>query len=160
MTSIIMNLVTFLILASGVFTKAYGQKEKKNIDFVLMVNEEIYAQYNVFKFITIKGDKRETMPATYWPGNLSVSEDDYEKIQDSDSVFLDIIDTRYKRKSYSDQYIIKYRTQWLADTYNIVYIYNLNKKKYARLYAPSPQGNYVFELDSPGYTFRIIRKRG
>lgn len=150
------------ILVLGFLTNAYGQKENKNIDFVLLINEDVYNQYAKFKFIKYHNGKEEDILVTYWPGNLSIPIADYEKLlnENADSIFLSINDDRYiDGKENHDQYIIEYKIQWLIDTYNILRIYNLNKKKYARLFYYTLKGkNYVYELDSPSNTFHLIRR--
>ncbi|SFD51474.1 hypothetical protein SAMN05518672_102256 [Chitinophaga sp. CF118] len=151
-----------VILVLGFLTNAYGQKESKNIDFVLLINEDVYNQYAKFKLIKYHNGKEEDVLATYWPGNLSIPIADYEKLlnENADSIFLSINDDRYiDGKESHDQYIIEYKKQWLEDTYNILRVYNLDKKKYAKLFNHTLKGkNYVYELDSPCHTFRLVRK--
>jgi len=148
-----------LVLSSA---NIYGQSEKK-LDFVLVVDDDIFIQYTKIKLIRYSNNGVEEFIATYWPGSLSISVEDYKKLinQNTDSISLNIVDDRYvdgKRKE--DHYEIKYKKQWLEDYFNVLRIYNLSRRNYGKLFAKPRTGKkYVYELDSPSYTFHLIRTK-
>jgi len=141
----------------------YSQ-EIKNIDFIIVIDEEITTNSLGIKFlITSKGGSREVEAVTgYYPGNISLKKSDYDDLI-SDETQKVILKFNYQTyidgKSYYYRYEIEYNKLWLQDTYNILKIYNLDKRKYRKKLEPlSKDRNYTFELLSPSYTFIRARK--
>ncbi|HFG0566835.1 TPA: hypothetical protein ACGFUW_002625 [Flavobacterium psychrophilum] len=141
----------------------FGQEKNKNISFILVIDDEIVSTSVEITFYLNSENSTEKVSATYYPGTLSMSKSDYEKIisTETKSIYLKYFGTIYTngKQNYYD-FEIEYNKIWLADTYNILRFYNLDKKKYKKLYEPlSKQKNYTFELSSPNNTFLRIRKR-
>ncbi len=145
------------------FCNAFGQRNK-DLDVIIVIDEKLHLLYTNPKILI-----EETSGATYkinsnyHPGNLSIDASDFSKMV-SDSVKSMFLEFTYydnedkKQKAYS--YKIELKKGWLNDAYMILRIYNLNKKKYKKVFEPIEVGkNYTFELDSPSHTFKRIRKK-
>lgn len=138
-------------------------QEIKSLSFVLVVDDEIITKQSRLSFTVITDTSTDTVYAKYFPGTLSMSILDYEKLVSPNvkSVLLKYSDSVYidgKENKYDFQ--IEYQKKWLQDLYNILKFYNLNCKKNKKKFKPlSENKNYTFELISPNLTLLRIRKR-
>lgn len=150
----------FMVIMGGL--KASGQTNK-NIDFILIINDEVYNQRTTLVFERYADGKRERISSSYWPGNISITEQEFSRLIDSntDSIVLRITDDRYVNGQRRDgNYEIPFSKLWLGDLYNIVRIYDLTKARYKGVFTPlSKSKKYTYEHESPTYTFLQIRKK-
>lgn len=151
-----------VILALLITTSIFSQ-ETKNIDFIVVVDEEIVTNSLGIKFsITSKdGNSREIETVTgYYPGNLSMRKSDYDDLI-SDKIQGIILRLHYNPyingKSFNYTYEIEVGKSWFEQSFVILKIYNLDKKRYKRRFDPlSKNKNYTFELTtSEGQMLRI-----
>ncbi|RUT70279.1 hypothetical protein D0817_10695 [Flavobacterium cupreum] len=151
--------ICFLLLSS----KNLVAQEIKNLSFILVVDDEIISTKSKLTFIISTDTSTENLPAQYYPGTLSLSKLDYEKLISpaTKTIYLKYHDTVYVdgKATYYD-FEIEYQKAWLQDLYNILRIYDLNSKKNKKKFDPlSSTKNYTFELTSSNTTFLRIRKK-
>lgn len=108
-----------------------------------------------------KGLKTDYSMASYSPGQLSYDQSKKIDIFASDSTYLSFDYYRYNdNKQFIKRYEIKLNKVWLNSSYLIIRIYNLDNKRYKRIFFPLPGKNYTYEVDSPVYPIlRIKRKK-
>ena len=152
-----------LLLLLLFFFRGYSQT-KKNLDLIICIDEEIaVGAISSPNVEIIKGKERKNIDISYYPGNLSLSQDDYEEIMSTqtDTIFLKFYyNLVTENNHYLHGYKIELKKEWLYDYYNILRIYNLDKNKYSKIFNTSNgDGTFVYELDSPSHGFRLIRKR-
>lgn len=140
-----------------------GQENNKNISFILVIDDEIISTSVGITFYINSENSEERISATYYPGTLSMSKSDYEKITSTETktIYLRYFGTIYTngKENYND-FEIEYNKNWLNDTYNILRFYNLDKAKYKKRYEPlSNKKNYTFEVSSPNTTFLRVKNR-
>lgn len=146
------------------FIQAHGQDVKKELDFIIVIDDNIaVGSIASLKIELVSGKGKETIAASYYPGNLSLSGGDYNKLM-SDStkaINLKFINYEYAGQSQATySYDIELKREWLRDYFNILRIYDLDKKKYKAKYSPIGVGkNYAYELESPSHSFRLVEKK-
>lgn len=144
------------------FYNAFGQN--KDLDVIIIIDEKLDLLYTNPKILIEEtSGAAYKINSNYHPGNLSIDASDFSKMV-SDSVKSMSLEFTYydhgnkKQEVYS--YKIELKKSWLNDAYIILKVYNLNKKKYKKVFEPIEVGkNYTFELDSPSHTFKRIRKK-
>lgn len=149
----------FLICA-----QIYGQDAKKGLDFIIVIDDNIAVGSIASLQIELVSEKgTEVIAASYYPGNLSLTENDYNKLMSDSSkaVKLTFINYEYTGQNQATHnYDIELKREWLRDYFNILRIYDLDKNKYKRKYEPSGAGkNYAYEIQSPSHSYRLVEKR-
>jgi hypothetical protein len=137
---------------------------QKNINLIISIDREIaVGSITGSKLVAIKEDGSKTViAADYYPGNLSISEDDYKLVMDPGikTVYLSFNYTEHKKSgAVVYNYELDLKKGWLTHYFYLLYIYNTSKKEFRKLYNPPPGKDYVFEFDSPGGSTRLIRHR-
>lgn len=154
--------ILIIVVLTFFFNKIYAQEDTKSLDFIIVVDGEIFDHYTKFNIVRYHKGQIDKLLVNYWPGNLSIKKSDYENLisKETDSILLYIEDNRYiNGKQNENSYEIEIKKPWLQDYYNILRIYNLNNKKNKGLEPLSKDKNYTFELSSPSHTFLRIRKK-
>jgi hypothetical protein len=161
-----MSRIFFLTLGLTLifFGQIYGQGAKKGLDFIIIINDNIVVGSIASLRIELISEKtKENITANYYPGNLSLTENEYGKLM-SDSIKtinLKFIYYEYvgeKQNTYN--YNIELKREWLKDYFNILRVYDLSKKAYKGRYNPCGVGkNYAYEIESPSHSFRLIEKK-
>lgn len=135
-----------------------------NINLIITIdNEVVIGSISGMKLMAIEEDgRKEVMKADYYPGNLSISEEDYQRLNNPHikTVYLVFNYTESQAgnvKIYS--YDIDMKKAWLKNYFHIVHIYNTSKKRFKRLFNPPPGKDYVYEFDYPGGSTRLVRKQ-
>jgi hypothetical protein len=151
----------FLVLQSF---PMIAQKQVKNIDFIICIDEKIaVSSISRFRIIALSKDgSKQIIDADYYPGNLSIYEEDYDKLLEENikSVFIafDFWDF-----SEADQHIVNFEIEikrgWMENNYCILYVYNTNKKKYRKMFCTEEGKNYALEIEYPGGSVKKIRKK-
>ena len=142
----------------------YGQDVRKSLDFIIVINDNIaVGSIASLQIELLSGREKEVIAASYYPGNLSLTEFDYNKLM-SDSA--KVISLKFIKYEYIGQnqvvynYSIELKRDWLRDYFNILRIYDLDKKKYKAKYSPSGSGkNYAYEIESPSHSFRLVERK-
>lgn len=137
---------------------------RKNINLIISIDRAIpVGSITGPRLIVIKEDGSKTLiEADYYPGNLSISEDEYKLVMDSSikTVYLAFNYTEYKKSgTVVYNYELDLKKGWLTHYFYILYIYNTSKREFRKLFNPPPGKDYVFEFDSPGGSTRLIRNR-
>jgi len=146
------------------FFSAHAQ-EIKHLDFIIVIDEQIVRESLGIKFVIKDETDYQEIETTegYRPGNISLKQIDYDKLTSNQTKTLYIkfnYQTYVGNESYYYNYEIEYNKIWLQDGYNILRIYNLDKRKYKKKFDPISVGkNYTFEVESPSHTFLRIRKK-
>lgn len=155
-------ILTILLLALSIL-KSVGQDHKKELDFIIVVDDNI--AIGSVSQLTIKvessGNERALL-ANYHPGNLSLEQADYDRLlsEDIKRIFLDFNYYEYiKGEQQIYHYQIELKKPWLKDYFNVLRIYNVNKKQYSKVFTDKEGKGYVYELDSPSHTFHLIRNK-
>jgi hypothetical protein len=138
--------------------KGYNQ----NIDLILVIDKEIVLDFSVTKTqlnLSYSNGQKSILPLSYFPGNLSMGTDVLNEIKSEkiDSIFFEFSYYEYKGENQLIyNYSIKMEKSWLQDKYLVLNIYNLDKKKFKRRFNFIKGVSYVYELDSPCCTFRLV----
>lgn len=153
----------FLFLSGISVSAVYSQIEKINFDLIITIDEKIpVGAVSNLKIRAITENSSEIISVDYYPGNLSMKKDDFKKLI-SDPIKLIYLDFDYDKyvgeKQHLYHYKIEYKKSWLQEYFNILHIFNLDKKKYKKQFKlNSTNETYLYELDSPGGTFRYVGK--
>lgn len=154
----------FVLLSFITVLKSYSQADKKNLDFIIVVDDDItVGSIASLQIKVLTGGKQDIVNASYYPGNLSLSEVDYSRLM-SDSttaIYLKFALYEYARQDQNTfSYEIELKKAWLKDYFNILRIYDLDKRKYRRRFVSRGVGrNYVYELQSPSHAFQLIERK-
>lgn len=159
-----MKSICFALLMVLSLLKVEGQDLNKNLDFIIMIDDRIVIESPYLLHIkAVLGESEESYNVGYYPGNLSMKISDYDKFMTDDVKAIFLIFEYYDpsgKEGEKRSYEIELKKSWLQDYFNILHIYNLDKKKYEKIFFPPKSGRkYVYELDSPSNTFHLIRKK-
>jgi len=156
-----------VILLSILFSISLFSQQNKNFDIIIFVDEEIVIEGIAdIKFIlkdTSNLNNNIIIEADYYPGNLSITKSDYERILLSNKdLFLKFTyygeNEKGKRSVYL--YEIEYQKSWMNTYFNILKIYNFDNSKYRRAFTQTnKEQKYTFEIISPDYSLIRIRKK-
>jgi len=146
------------------FGQAYAQDERKSLDLIIIINGNIaVGSIAALHIERVTGRDKEGIAANYYPGNLSLTQADYDKLMSDSTKLINLKFTSYEYKGQNQtvyNYDIELKKEWLRDYFNILRIYDLNKKQYKGKYSPSGVGkNYAYEIESPSHSFRLVEKR-
>jgi hypothetical protein len=138
-------------------------RAQKNINLILSIDDNIVTNsFSNIRIISISNTgETQTIEADYHPGNLSLKQSDYEKLLDSSikTVFLAF---DYKEYCHNIQQNYNYKIDlnkgWLGHYYFILHIYNINKKRYNKVYTPLKGRTYTYEVEYPGGAVKRTRK--
>ena len=136
---------------------------QKEINMILSVDEKIvFGEISQVKIIAKFENGREQKVSTnYFPGNLSISDSDYNLLlaEDVKFVFLAFSYRDCGKKNIQHDYKIDIKKGWLKNYYYVLHIYNTNKEKYKKIFDPLPGKSYTYEIDYPGGAMKRIRKQ-
>lgn len=158
-----MKKILLMLFSTTLMSVLYGQESNKKLDFIIVVDEQIViGTVSNLKLILQRDRKDDIVKVYYHPGSLEIPFSGYEKMLSDviDSLYIDFTYYEYtgqKQKVY--HYKIELKKLWLKESFVILKIYNLDKKKYKNDFQPLKGRNYTFEIDSPSYTFRRIREK-
>lgn len=149
---------------SGKIKHLKGQDLNKNLDFIIVIDDRIVIESPYLLHIkSVLGASEKSYDVGYYPGYLSMKISDYDKLMADDVKAIFLIFEYYdpsEKEGVKRSYEIELKKSWLQDYFNILRIYNLDKKKYGKVFfSPKSNRKYVYELDSPSNTFHLIRKK-
>ncbi len=157
-----MRKCVFVVLFLFVYQVSIAQEKIKSIDIIIFVDEEIVTSLSKPVIIAKEGKSvLKRIDISYHVGNLSLSAEDYYMIFSNQEKTLFIQFDYYQYSSKGKQEVYNYEIEigknWLKQTFVVLKIYNLDKKKYKKRFAPlSKDKNYTFELStSEGQMLRI-----
>lgn len=141
------------------FSSLAAQDHTHNANLIILVDDEVCIGSIANIEITGEGSK---VDAQYDPGNMIIARSDYEKLTGNKSNYSLSFDYyQYKgKKQKLYNYELPFSVDWLDQAYVVLRIYNLDKKKYRKLYEPLDQSkNYTFEYDYPGGSMKRVSKK-
>lgn len=157
------ELIMLLVFCFSSLT-AFGQ-DNKDFNFILVIDDTVWITYTNLK-IEIRDNTdalKHTISALYYPGNLSLEEEDYEKILEAkgDSMALIIdYDEQGKKTVKNSVFELPFTASWLNNYFMVMKIYNLDNKQYKGVFEPlSKEKNYTYELNYPGGQMLRIRNK-
>jgi len=157
-----MRKCVFVVLFLFVYQVSIAQEKIKSFDIIIFVDEEIVTSLSKPVIIAKEGKSvLKRIDISYHVGNLSLSAEDYYMIFSNEEKTLFIQFDYYQYSSRGKQQVYNYEIEigknWLKQTFVVLKIYNLDKKKYKKRFAPlSKDKNYTFELStSEGQMLRI-----
>lgn len=153
------KLLLILVFLLAQVTSA--QDSKKASNFIITMDENIALTLANSKIILSQGNNiLRTIQFTYYPGNLSMNQTDYEGIMKFEGTILLKFD--YYEYLKDEQKVKNYEIEmgkiWLEQPYLILNIYNTNEKKYRKL-EPLKGKEYTFELQYPAGQMLRVRKK-
>ncbi len=117
------------------------------MNFIITINDKID---NISK-ISLFVDTGESISLNYVPGELIFKEHDYSRLLSMDSCKL-LLKLTYVEMCNDDityhNYEIDFNNKWLNESYFILNIYDMNEKKYRKLYDPLPGKTYNYDYRS------------
>lgn len=159
MKSIIIT-ICFILLS---VMNMYSQEIEKNINFIISIDDQIVSSIARAKIIiTDKNDNVDQIEIGYIPGELIISNADFKQItQNQANSFLLAFDYyEYKKeRQIVYNYEIEINKVWLEQSYRVLRIYNLNKKKNKKVFYPLDGKQYTYEVDLPSNSILRIRKK-
>ena len=160
-----MKRATIILILLALVTQARSQEQKKSINFIISIDEKVVtgsmAQFRIIALF--ENGTKQTIEADYYPGKLSLQQTDYDKLlsQEVITTYIAFDYSEYcKNKQTTFNYEIDIKKGWLMHYYYVLYIYNLDKRKYKNIYDPIEGENYTFEFDYPGGSTKRIKKKG
>lgn len=109
---------------------AYSQETMKDLNFIIVIDDEII-EGGIICF-SVHDKAGNIYSAYYSPGNLSISQSDYHKMMSEDNnktLFLSFTYDSYQGTNNNIYtYNIELSKMYFKEYYNIVEIYNLDKK--------------------------------
>jgi hypothetical protein len=164
------EIILLLIFSmTGTFNRIYAQERPIEMNFIITVNGELEeGTLNNIRFVAKQESGRvEEIEVQYIPGNLSIHEDDYNRIfsNTNDSVFIAFDHSKFcQKKQILVNYEIPFHKDWFTYSYMILRVYDLSKGRFKNVYEPlSKKKNYTYELDysGGGHMMRVrIKKIG
>lgn len=156
------SLSVWLVIA--ILAQTYGQEVRKSLDLIIVIDDNIAVGSIVsLQIELVSGASKEAIAASYYPGSLSLTESDYDKLMSDSTKVINLKFIHYEYVGQSQityNYDIELKREWLADYFNILRIYDLDKKKYKGKYSQIGNGkNYACEIESPSHSFRLVEKR-
>lgn len=142
-----------------------AQENKKCFNFIVNIDDEIVTTLSR-PVILLKQDSNllKKIDIGYLPGNLSLNTEDFNSffsIKET-TLFLQFYYYQYSIKGKQEvyNYEIEIGKNWFEQSFVILKIYNLDKKKYKNILEPlSKDKNYTFDLEtSQGQMIRIRKK--
>lgn len=133
-------------------------QSNKNLDWVIVVNEKIDLFYTAPQFIvTFNNDSSTRYKSSYHPGNLTIGQKEYDMlISDSTkSIRLEIVYYSHDKNQSVYTYKLDFKKGFLKETYLVLKIYNMDRKKYRKKFDPiDKESDFTFEIDSPSQSLR------
>ena len=157
-----MKTVSIILILTFWCIHIYCQDSNKKLDFIIVIDDNIATGSISTVQLKTKTEGEKVISANYYPGSLELKNSDYTKLMsESGSIYLTFVYHEYDmntQKNYS--YELELKKPWFSDYYNIIRIYNLDKKKYKNKYKPLDKNrNYNFELESPSNSFKLVEKK-
>ena len=127
--------------------------QDKHINLIITIDKEIVKSIGSAYFIIFDSidNKSDSIRAYYYPGCLSLKENDFNRIiKDKNVIFyFTTVDSYYH---------IKYQKEWFFTTYSLLHIYNSNTKEYKKMTRDNDSSKYTYEFYSPE-GFMLIRAK-
>ena len=154
--------ILFLTLFLSFLNIVYAQ-ERKEFDFVITVDDDDFCMINAPQKIYLQNEKGEKTDIgfRYHPGNLSISKEDYEKIKSFDGKIEMHFgwDKHLIGETRHYFYDIPLEKRLFEQAYVIIKIYNMDDKRYRKMYYPLKGKNYNYTLISPAGICKLLTRK-
>ena len=153
--------ILFLTLFLSFLNIVYAQ-ERKEFDFVIVVDDD-HGSMTAPSRIYLQNEKGEKtdIDFDYHPGNLSMSMDDYEKIKSFEGK-IEMHFGWYKHLIGETRhyfYDIPLDKLLFERRYVVIKIYNMDDKRYRKLYYPLKGKNYNYSLETSNEINGLLTKK-
>lgn len=149
------NIIVVIILIGII--RSFGQDMERRINLVISIDG------NMVRSIinaSILIDNNQHIELGYIPGELILNNDDFEKFINSNS--HDLIFDYYEyagKKQLLHHYEIELKKVWFEQSYIVLRIYNMDKKKNKKIFYPLQGKEYTYEIDLPSNSITRIKKK-
>ncbi|WP_340067300.1 hypothetical protein [Ascidiimonas aurantiaca] len=157
-----MRIFISIVLIISSFYVSFGQEEKE-FDIVIVIDDVVANNVEnlKMKLTDTRGDYFTVSPK-YHPGSFMVKQSQYEKMMSEDIKSIEITfsyNSEHKGKSKGYYYTINYGKKWLKEPFSVLSIYNLDRKKYKRLYEPiNSDVKYSASIDFGHYSILNLKQ--
>jgi len=156
-----------LLICMSLFLNVLFYKAQKNIEdvnFIIMIDDELVIGTIAKPFFKIgmNDGSEEKIEFFYEPGLLRLSKPDFKKINSENVKSVIMVFENYpggQIEKGTVKYEIDFDRRWLTERYTVLKVFNLNKKKYKKIFSPLGDHNYTFEAYTPNPMTSIIRIR-
>jgi hypothetical protein len=132
------------------------------LNIIISIDNKIISTVTQMKLMVDTGSEKMEVYCNYTPGRAECDTLNLRNLQSKDlkSVMLSFSYSEYYRKSEKVRfYNIDLSPQFFKNSFYILYLYNLDKNKYKKLFQNSDQSSYVYEFDSSNGSMRRIRTK-
>ena len=163
MERVVKKIIIFLCALN--FCSSFSQ-ENDNINLIISIDEKVPTSLNIknISYSDTDGKTYENNDLKYTQGNFSVPKTTFDKLMSDGvkNVYLSLEYWEYckgEQKNYS--YVIELENSYFKYEYLIMHLFNLDKKKYRKIYFPiSDNKNYTYYFDYPSnFKGRLIQRR-
>jgi len=157
-----MRVFISIVFVISSFCSSFSQ-EYKELDMVIVIDDIVANNIEnlKIKLKNMDGDYLTITPK-YHPGSLLIKQSQYETIMSEDIKSIEIIfsyNGEYKGELKGYYYAINYGKKWLKEPFNILSIYNLDKRKYRRAYEPiRVDAKYSASIDFGHYSILNLKQ--
>lgn len=153
-----------ILLVVFVLNTLFSYSQDKEYNIIISVDNNLRNVYADKIFVTDKEGKTDLIRVNYVQGNLSIKNDDFEKLASDNVAKIDLV-VRYdkicKDKIETINYDIEnFKLAWLnKGTHFVLYIYDIRNKKYRKIYNPILGKKFTYEYDWSEGSMRRVQKR-
>jgi len=139
-----------------------NRENRKVINLIITVDNEII-RFATMRFVIVDtiNSKNDTIRAFYFPGHLSIEENDFNRLVENDNVsfYIRVCDAWTERHgSPCRTYHINFYERRLFFTpYTLLHIYTSNTKEFRRRFRDNDL-DYTYEIFATGYALTRARK--
>lgn len=154
----------YYFLALFIISSSAISQELLDLNLIVTINDKINPSLTSVKInYTLKNGDLKKLDLYYLPGSLKITKSDFDKIN-NDSVTNLKVEIKYTKICKEDikyyNYIIDdFKSNWLKNDFFILHIYDLDNKKYKKIFNPLPNKKFTYEYDSPAGSMRRVQKR-
>lgn len=150
-----MKIVYFIIFF---FVQITFSQSNKEIDLIVVINDEVVTNLQNLKLIINSDKDGSIISPLYHPGSLVLTSKQYEVLI-SDTTKSIELSFAYIGKEKSTNYKMIYGKKWLEERFAILKIYDLNKKKYKKMYEPiTPESGFGASIDFGYYSILNVKQ--
>lgn len=150
------NIVVVIILIA--FIRSFGQNMERRINFVISIDGNIVRSIIDANILI---DNNQHIELGYMPGELILSNDDFEKLINNSNSYHLIFDY-YEfagKKQLIHHYEIELKKVWFEQSFIVLRIYNMDKKINKKTFYPLEGKEYTYEVDLPSNSITRIKKK-
>lgn len=159
-----MKKVIATILFSLVFNCTSKAQEWVDTNIIVTVNETLSPSSAILKMsYNSKDGTTKNINIRYSPGSLKIRRVEYEElVKDSvQNLKVQIRNTEICNDNikYSHFEIDDFKIGWLQQDFFILHVYDIEVKRYKRIYDALPNKSFTYDYDSPSGSMRRVQKK-